>query len=141
VPEKRVVRYALVDVNQIRQTLQISDDQLKVQYQQNIKQYQVPNRVHAEHILLMTVGNKTDAEVEEIKKKAEDILGQAKKGAKFEDLAKKYSEDPGTKDKAGTSAGSFKDKRCRNSKRLRSACKKARFQIWSRRSMASTSSR
>ncbi len=101
VPEKRVVRYALVDVNQIRQTLQISDDQLKVQYQQNIKQYQVPNRVHAEHILLMTVGNKTDAEVEEIKKKAEDILGQAKKGAKFEDLAKKYSEDPGTKDKGG----------------------------------------
>src|SRR5467141_609597 len=64
-PEKRVVRYALVDVNQIRQTLQISDDQLKVQYQQNIKQYQVPNRVHAEHILLMTVGNKTDAEVAE----------------------------------------------------------------------------
>ena len=100
VPEKRVVRYALVDVNQIRQSLQISDDQLKVQYHQNIQQYQVPNRVHAEHILLMTVG-KTDAEVEEIKKKAEDILSQVKKGAKFEDLAKKYSEDPGTKDKGG----------------------------------------
>jgi peptidyl-prolyl cis-trans isomerase D len=101
VPEKRVVRYALVDANQIRQNLQISDDQLKVQYQQNIQQYQVPNRVHVEHILLMTVGNKTDAEVEEIKKKAEDILNQVKKGAKFEDLAKKYSEDPGTKDKGG----------------------------------------
>src|SRR5882724_5953331 len=100
VPEKRVVRYALVDVNQVRQNLQISDDQLKVQYQQNIQQYQVPNRVHVEHILLMTVG-KTDAEVEEIKKKAEDILSQVKKGAKFEDLAKKYSEDPGTKDKGG----------------------------------------
>src|SRR3984893_13136190 len=100
VPERRVVRYALVDVNQIRQSLQISDDQLKIQYQQNIKQYQVPNRVHAEHILLMTVG-KTDAEVEEIKKKAEDILSQVKKGAKFEDLAKKYTEDPGTKDKGG----------------------------------------
>jgi len=70
VPEKRVVRYALVDVNQIRQNLQISDDQLKVQYQKNIQQYQVPNRVHAQHILLMTVG-KTDAEVEEIRKKAE----------------------------------------------------------------------
>src|SRR5467141_4909886 len=100
VPEKRVVRYALVDVNQIRQNLQISDDQLKVQYQKNMQQYQVPNRVHAQHILLMTVG-KTDAEVEEIRKKAEDILNQLKKGAKFEDLAKKYSEDPGTKDKGG----------------------------------------
>jgi peptidyl-prolyl cis-trans isomerase D len=100
VPEKRVVRYALVDVNQVRQNLQISDDQLKLQYQQNIQQYQVPNRVHVEHILLMTVG-KTDAEVDEIKNKAEDVLKQAKKGGKFEDLAKKYSEDPGTKDKGG----------------------------------------
>jgi len=100
IPEKRVVRYAIVDVNQVRQGMQISDDQVKAQYQQNIQQYQVPNRVHVDHILLMTVG-KTDAEVEEIKKKAQDILNQAKKGSNFEDLAKKYSEDPGTKDKGG----------------------------------------
>jgi len=100
VPEKRVARYGLIDLNQLRQTAQISDDELKAQYQQNIQQYQVPNRVHVEHILLMTVG-KTDAEVEEIRKKAEDVLKQAKKGAQFEDLAKKYSEDPGTKDKGG----------------------------------------
>src|SRR5208282_5487194 len=106
VPEKRVVRYAIVDVNQIRQNLQISDDQLKAQYQKNIQDYQVPNRVHVEHILLMTVG-KPDAEVEEIKKKAQDVLNQAKKGANFEDLAKKYSEDggtqgnPGSRDKGG----------------------------------------
>jgi len=100
VPERRVVRYALVDVNQIRQSLQVSDDMLKQQYQANIQQYQVPNRVHVEHILFMTVG-KTDAEVEEIKKKAEDVLKQVKKGGKFEDLAKKYSQDPGSKDKGG----------------------------------------
>src|SRR5713226_3916050 len=100
VPERRVVRYALVDVNQIRQNLQVSDDMLKQQYMNNIQQYQVPNRVHAHHILFMTVG-KTDAEVEEIKKKAEDVLKQVKKGGKFEDLAKKYSEDPGSKDKGG----------------------------------------
>src|ERR1700720_1763630 len=101
VPEKRVVRYALADVNQIRQNTQVSDDELKVQYQQDIQQYQVPNRVHVDHILLMTVG-KTPAEVEEIHQKAEDVLKQAnKKGANFEDLAKKYSEDPGTKDKGG----------------------------------------
>ena len=100
IPEKRAVGYALVDVNQIRQSIQISDDQLKVRYQQNIQQFQVPNRVHADLILLMTNG-RTDAEVDEIKKKAEDILKQARKGGKFEDLAKKYSEDPGSKDKGG----------------------------------------
>jgi peptidyl-prolyl cis-trans isomerase D len=100
VPEKRVVRYGLLDTNQLRRNVQVSDDQLKVQYQNNIQQYQVPNRVHAEHILFMTVG-KTDAEVDEIKKNAEDVLKQAKKGGKFEDLAKKYSEDPGSKEKGG----------------------------------------
>src|SRR5213082_777291 len=100
VPERRVARYAVVDVNQIRQSLQVSDDVLKQQYMTSIQQYQVPNRVHVEHILFMTVG-KTDAEVEEIKKKAEDVLKQVKKGGKFEDLAKKYSEDRGSKDKGG----------------------------------------
>jgi peptidyl-prolyl cis-trans isomerase D len=101
VPEKRVVRYALADVNQIRQNTQVSDDELKMQYQQDIQQYQVPNRVHVDHILLMTVG-KTPAEVEEVRKKAEDVLKQAnKKGTNFEELAKRYSEDPGTKDKGG----------------------------------------
>jgi peptidyl-prolyl cis-trans isomerase D len=101
IPEKRVVRYALLDLAQLRQNTVVTDDELKALYQQNIQQFQVPNRVHAEHILLMTVG-KTDAEVTEIKKKADDILAQAKKkGANFEDLAKKYSEDPGSKDKGG----------------------------------------
>jgi peptidyl-prolyl cis-trans isomerase D len=100
VPEKRVVRYAIVDANQIRQNIHISDDQLLAQYKKNLQDYQVPDRAHVEHILLMTVG-KTDAEIEEIQKKAQDILNQARKGANFEDLAKKYSEDPGTKDKGG----------------------------------------
>ena len=99
VPEKRVVRYGLLDIHQLRQSVQVSDSDLKALYQQNIQQYEVPNRVHVKHILFKTVG-KTDAEVEEIRKKAEDVLKQAKKGAKFEDLAKKYSEDV-TKDKGG----------------------------------------
>jgi peptidyl-prolyl cis-trans isomerase D len=100
VPERRSVRYALLDVNQLRQTIQISDDTLKQQYKANIQQYQEPSQVHVQHILFKTVG-KTDAEVEEIRKKAEDVLKQAKKGAKFDELAKKYSEDPGSKDKGG----------------------------------------
>jgi peptidyl-prolyl cis-trans isomerase D len=100
IPEKRVVEYGLIDVNKLRQNVQISDDDLKMKYQQDIQQYQVPNRVHAQHILFMTVG-KPDAVVDEIRKQAEDALKQAKKGAKFDELAKKYSEDQGTKEKGG----------------------------------------
>jgi len=100
IPEKRVVEYGLLDQEKIRQGVQVSDDELKIRYQQDIQQYQVPNRVHAEHILFMTVG-KPDAEVDEIKKKADDVLKQVKKGAKFDELAKRFSEDPGSKDKGG----------------------------------------
>ncbi|HYL09447.1 MAG TPA: peptidylprolyl isomerase [Candidatus Acidoferrales bacterium] len=99
IPERRIARYAVLDINQLRQHVQISDDELRAQYTSHLDQYQVPNRVHAEHILFKTVG-KTDAEVEEIRKKAEDVLKKAKKGAKFEDLAKQYSEDT-SKDKGG----------------------------------------
>ena len=101
IPEKRVVRYSLVDINQLRANTPVTDDELKPIYMQEIQQFQVKNRVHAEHILLMTVG-KPDAEVAEIKKKADDVLAQTKKkGANFEELAKKYSEDPGSKAKNG----------------------------------------
>ena len=100
VPERRSVRYALLDINKLRQTLQISDDVLKAQYMANIQQYEVPDQVHVEHILFKTVGQ-PDAAVEEIKKKAEEVLKEARKGAKFDELAQKYSEDPGSKDKGG----------------------------------------
>jgi peptidyl-prolyl cis-trans isomerase D len=100
VPERRSVRYALLDTNLLRQTVQIPEEVLKKQYQDNIRQYEVPNQVHVQHILFKTVGQ-SDAEVVETKKKAEDVLKQARKGVKFDELAKKYSEDPGSKDKGG----------------------------------------
>lgn len=99
IPERRIVRYALLDINQLRQRIQIPENELRAEYTSHLDRYQIPNRVHAEHILFKTVG-RTDAEVEEIRKKAEDVLKKAKKGAKFEELAKQYSEDP-TKDKGG----------------------------------------
>ena len=99
-PEKRSVRYALLDANKLKSTAVISDDELKQLYQQDISQFQVPNRVHVEHILLFTTG-KTTAEITEVQKRAEEVLKEVKKGGKFEDLAKKYSEDRQTKDKGG----------------------------------------
>ena len=100
IPEKRSGSYALLDLAKLRANTQVSDDTLRAYYNQNISQYKVENRVHVEHILFKTVGL-TDAEIAEIRKKAEDVLKQAKHGANFEDLAKKYSEDDGTKAKGG----------------------------------------
>jgi peptidyl-prolyl cis-trans isomerase D len=100
IPEKRSAQYALLNLATLRAQTQVSDDAIRNYYNQHLDEYKVPNSVHVEHILFKTMG-KTDAEVAEIKKKAEDVLKQAKSGANFEVLAKKYSEDDASKPKGG----------------------------------------
>ena len=100
VPEKRSARYALLDLAKLRARTRVDDAALRAYYNSHIEEYKVQNRAHVEHILLKTIG-KTDAEVAEIRAKAQDVLNKAKKGANFEDLAKKFSEDDATKPKGG----------------------------------------
>lgn len=100
VPEQRVVRFLSIDPTQLVSKINIPQAELEATYSQHLDSFKVPERVQFSQILFKTIG-KTDAEMAEIRKKAADVVAQAKKGAKFEDLAKKYSEDPGTKDKGG----------------------------------------
>ncbi len=99
VPERRTVDYALLTMAALKQRANISDDDVKLYYQSHIDQYKLEDRAHVAHILFKTVGM-TDAQVEEVKKKAEDVLNKAKHGGNFGDLAKQYSEDT-SKDKGG----------------------------------------
>lgn len=52
------------------------------------------------HILMLTQG-KTPEEKIQIQAKMDEILTKARKGENFESLAKKYSEDPGSKNNGG----------------------------------------
>src|SRR5262249_17876370 len=89
IPEKRKVRYLLIDMDALRAKIAVPPADVERAYNDNIDQYSTPEQVRASHILLKTEG-KDDAAV---KAKAEDILKQAKSGADFGELAKKYSED------------------------------------------------
>jgi len=89
IPEKRKIRYLLVDVDALRAKVVVPSADIERAYNNNIDQYSTPEQVRASHILLKTEG-KDDAAV---KAKAEDILKQAKSGADFAELAKKHSED------------------------------------------------
>ncbi len=64
------------------------------------KEYEQDKTVTVRHILLRTAG-KNEEEKKEIRKKMEEILARARKGEDFAALAKKYSEDPGSKNKGG----------------------------------------
>lgn len=94
--EKRKVRYVLIDTQALRATINPTPQEIEQMYQANIQQYSNPEQVRASHILLKTEG-KDEKGVEEVKKKAEDLLKQVKGGGDFAALAKQHSEDEGSK--------------------------------------------
>ena len=73
----------------------VTDEEARKYYEENKKMFARPETVHAYHILLKVDNNATPEQVEEKKKLIQDILKKAKKkGASFEELAKKHSECP-----------------------------------------------
>jgi peptidyl-prolyl cis-trans isomerase D len=89
IPEKRKIRYLLIDVEALRAKTVVPTADIEREYNNNSEQYTTPEQVRASHILLKTEG-KDDAAV---KARAEELLKQARGGADFAELAKKNSED------------------------------------------------
>jgi peptidyl-prolyl cis-trans isomerase D len=89
VPEKRKVKYALLDLQAIRNRLTVTPQDVQRYYEDNAQQFSSPEQVRASHILLKTEG-KNEADV---KKLADDLAAKARAGADFAALAKQYSED------------------------------------------------
>ena len=90
VGEKRKIKYALLNVDQVRQTIAVPETEVAAFYQQNLSQYQSPAQARASHILFKTEGKDENA----VKAKAEEVLKMAKApSADFAALARKFSED------------------------------------------------
>ena len=107
IPEKRKIQYVNIDTAKIQAGVQISQDELQAYYDQHRDQYRVAEQVKVSHILIKTPLPGPDGKVDEkgvaaAQQRAEDVLKQLKAGAKFEDLAKKYSEDPGSAKEGGS---------------------------------------
>lgn len=107
IPEKRKIKYAVVDSNKIEAGVQVTPDDLNSYYRDHRDAYRVPEQVKVSHILIKTPLPGPDGKVDEkgaaeAQRRAEDLLKQLKNGAKFEDLAKKYSEDPGSAKEGGS---------------------------------------
>ncbi len=111
IPEKRKIKYVLIDTAKLQSEAQVSQQDLQSYYDQHRDEFRMPEQVNVRQILIKTPLPGSDGKVDQkgvdaAQKKAQEVLAQLKGGAKFEDLAKKYSEDPSSKD--GGSVGWIK---------------------------------
>jgi peptidyl-prolyl cis-trans isomerase D len=102
VPEERKITYFAFTANQIPGGVpQPSQQAIQQYYNDHLNDYKVQEQAKARHILISVPPNadtKTDAAA---KAKAEMVLKQLQAGASWTDLAKKYSDDPGSKNSGG----------------------------------------
>ena len=102
IPETRKIEYVSFDVSNVPGGKpQVTDAEVQAYYNAHQDQYQVKDQVKVRHILIAVPAGsdaKTDAAA---KAKAEDVLKQIKAGGSFAELAKKDSDDPGSKDQGG----------------------------------------
>lgn len=102
VPEQRSISYFAFTTNDLPGGVpQPTQQQIEQYYTDHKSQYMQPEEVDSRHILISVPPNATPQQTDAAKAKAESILKQLKDGANFADMAKKYSDDPGSKAKGG----------------------------------------
>src|SRR5208283_126818 len=106
IPEKRQIKYVLVDSSKIGAAIPVTEQDLQTYYDQHRDEYRVPDQVKVRHILIKTPlpgadGKEDEKGVADARAKAESVLKQVKAGGDFAKLAEQYSEDPGSAKNGG----------------------------------------
>jgi peptidyl-prolyl cis-trans isomerase D len=106
IPEKRQIKYFVLNEKDVAAKITVDPAAVQRAYSANQESYRVPERVKVRHILIETPKPGPDGKVDqkaidEARVKAQDVLKQVKATGDWAGLAKKYSGDPGSKDKGG----------------------------------------
>jgi len=97
VPEKRRLRFVLIDVPALKASFTPSEADVQGYYDNNLDRYTEEVDLRVSHILLRT----QDQELADVQTRAEAIVAEARGGADFAELARRYSEDEGTREAGG----------------------------------------
>src|SRR6185503_11030949 len=97
IPEKRKIKYALINTQGMRDRQQVSAEDVQRHYKDNQQQFTTPEQVRASHILFKTEGKDEAA----VRKQAEAVLARAKAGEDFAKLANQYTEEEVGKTRGG----------------------------------------
>ena len=97
VPEKRRLSFVLIDVPALKASFTPSDAEVQAYYDNNLDRYTEEVSLRVSHILLRT----QDQELADVQAQAESIVAEARSGADFAELARRYTEDEGTREAGG----------------------------------------
>jgi len=98
-PEEVSVNYLELNLNTLAERYDVSEDEIKQYYQSNRDSFvKKPEQREARHILIKIDADQTEAEA---KKKIDELRQKIAKGADFAELAKEYSQDPGSASQGG----------------------------------------
>ena len=89
IPDRRRIKYVRISPAELAASIKVPKEDVERIYNEQLGKYTTPEQIRASHILLSTEG-KDDAAV---RAQAEQVLKEAKSGADFAALAKKYSQD------------------------------------------------
>jgi peptidyl-prolyl cis-trans isomerase D len=101
-PEQAKIEYVTLTPEALGTQVSVDPAEVRKQYDNNLKQYAKPEERQASHILIAVKPDAKDDEKAAAKKKAEDLAAQARRTpAKFAELAKENSQDPGSAAQGG----------------------------------------
>lgn len=107
VPDEVKIEYLVLTPQSLMGQITVDPAEVKKQYDDNVKQYTKVEERQASHILIAVKPDATDADKAAAKQKAEALAASARKTpAKFAELAKQNSQDPGSAGQGGD-LGSF----------------------------------
>lgn len=102
IPEQVRLEYVVLSADDLAQQMDVGDQEVKKQYDEHTAQYNEPEQRRASHILIAVGANASPAEKAAARSEAEQVLKEIKQNpAKFEELAKLHSKDPGSAVKGG----------------------------------------
>lgn len=81
--------------------LEENAERVRTAYEERRSEFNRPEQVRPRHILLRVPEGAEEAEVEALRKRAEELLARLEEGEPFAELAKEVSEDPGSRAQGG----------------------------------------
>jgi peptidyl-prolyl cis-trans isomerase D len=101
-PEQADIEYVVLDLDALSKGVTVGDAELKKFYAENTARFTAPEERRASHILIKAEKEKSGAERQKAKAKAEALLAEVRKTpGVFAELARKNSDDPGSAVKGG----------------------------------------